>query len=80
MGKILNDITALGLQIVRAHMLRLTEPEVAFLYSEHIGRPYYHLLANHMLSDVVLGIEVAGDSALSTVRTVAGPTNPVTAK
>jgi nucleoside diphosphate kinase len=42
MGKILNDITALGLQIVRAHMLRLTEPDVAFIYSEHIGRPYYH--------------------------------------
>jgi len=33
-----------------------------------------------MLSDVIFGIEVAGDSALNTVRTVAGPTNPVIAK
>ena len=42
MGKIINDITSLGLYIVRAHMLRLTEPDVQFLYAEHAGRPYYN--------------------------------------
>jgi len=28
MGKIINDITSLGLFIVRAHMMRLTDPDV----------------------------------------------------
>lgn len=28
MGKIINDITALGLFIVKAHMMRLTDPDV----------------------------------------------------
>ena len=50
------------------------------MYAEHVGKPYYKHLATHMLSDVVVGIEIAGDKALSTIRTVAGVTNPVTAK
>ena len=64
MGKMINDITSLGLFIVRAHMMRLTDPDVQFLYAEHLGRPYFKQLASHMLSDVVVGIEIAGDQAL----------------
>ena len=80
MGKIINDITALGLLVTRAHMLRLNDADVQFLYSEHLGKPYYKQLAMHMLSDVVVGVEIAGEKALQTIRTVAGVTNPVTAK
>lgn len=50
------------------------------MYAEHFGKPYYKQLAQHMLSDVVVGVELAGDKALSTIKTIAGVTNPVIAK
>jgi nucleoside diphosphate kinase len=33
-----------------------------------------------MVSDVVVGIEVAGEAALATMKELAGPTNPKLAK
>lgn len=37
-------------------------------------------LARHMMSDVVVGFEVAGNDALNVMQLVAGPTNPAQAK
>jgi nucleoside diphosphate kinase len=57
-------------------MLKLTEENVSFIYSEHVGRPYFQHIVRHMISDAVVGIEVAGNSVQSSMLTIAGPTNP----
>jgi nucleoside-diphosphate kinase len=79
-GKIINDLCSLGFQITRVQMLRLNEQSVSVLYREHVGKPYYKQLYMHMTSDVVIGIEVAGDNALNAIKALAGPTNPQIAK
>ncbi len=61
-------------------MLRLNEQSVSVLYREHVSKPYYKQLYSHMTSDVVIGIEVAGDNAINAIKTLAGPTNPMIAK
>ena len=63
MGKIISDITSLGFQISKLSMLRLNEQDVKFIYAEHVGRPYYAHIVRHMVSDVIVGIEVAGNGA-----------------
>lgn len=75
-GKIMTDILSQGFQVVRTQMLRLTEQAVQVLYAEHVGRPYFQQLQQHMTSDVVVGIEVAGQNVIEAMRQMAGPTNP----
>jgi nucleoside diphosphate kinase len=40
-GKIINDVQAMGFQLIRVQMLRLNDSSVQVLYSEHFGKPYY---------------------------------------
>lgn len=61
---------------MRVQMLRLTEQAVNVLYAEHVGKPYFYQLLQHMTSDVVVGVEVAGINAIQAIRSLAGPTNP----
>jgi nucleoside-diphosphate kinase len=41
MGKIISDITSLGFQISRMSMLRFNEQDIAYFYSDHVGKPYF---------------------------------------
>jgi nucleoside diphosphate kinase len=57
-------------------MVRLSESDVQHIYAEHVGRPYFPQIVRHMISDTVIGFEVAGPNALNAMKVLAGPTNP----
>ena len=42
----------------------------------HCNNIHKNHIVRHMISDAVVGIEVAGNSVQSSMLTIAGPTNP----
>ena len=49
-------------------------------YAEHRGKPFFSDLCNYMASDVVTGMELVNENAISGFREVIGPTDPAEAK
>ena len=65
-GKIMSDISQIGLQINKVQMARFDNAMVGQFYSEHVQKPYYPQILSTMTADVVVGIEVVGNDVIST--------------
>ena len=75
-GKIMSDISQVGLQINKVQMARFDSSMVGNFYSEHVQKPYYPQILTTMTADVVVGIEVVGNDVINKCHMLAGPTNP----
>ena len=80
LGKILACVLAAGFKITRLKMHRFTMQQAQAFYSEHQGKAFFNELVAFMSSDVVVGMELVCDNAVSTWREVIGPTNSLTAR
>ncbi|CAD7941764.1 unnamed protein product [Amoebophrya sp. A120] len=74
-GKIIELIHEHGLVISKLQMLKMTKGFAEEQYAEHKGKPFYENLVNFMTSDVCVAMELIGKNAVSTWRSLMGPTN-----
>lgn len=80
MGKIIDSVFQNGFKINKLKMSRFNQNSVSQFYKEHIGKPFYGDLSSFMTSDVVIGMELVADNAVSKWRSAIGPTNTSVAK
>eukprot|EP00391_Amoebophrya_sp_Ameob2_P009693 CAMPEP_0178985412 /NCGR_PEP_ID=MMETSP0795-20121207/2138_1 /TAXON_ID=88552 /ORGANISM="Amoebophrya sp., Strain Ameob2" /LENGTH=372 /DNA_ID=CAMNT_0020676367 /DNA_START=136 /DNA_END=1254 /DNA_ORIENTATION=- len=79
-GRIVQIIHDNKLVISKFQMLKMTRPFAEEQYAEHKGKPFYDNLVNFMTSDVCVAMELIGTNAVSTWRSLMGPTNTQTAR
>jgi nucleoside-diphosphate kinase len=48
-------------------------------YGEHVGKPFFDPLVSFITSGPLVALCVEGPDAVAAVRTLMGPTNPITA-
>jgi len=80
-GKIIDAIYQNGFTISKLKMSKFTQAQHADnFYSEHRGKPFFSDLCAFMQSDVVTGMELVADNAISKFRDIIGPTDANEAK
>lgn len=80
LGKILAGVQAAGFKIARLKMHRFTQNEAQRFYAEHQGKGFFNDLISFITSDVVVGLELVGENAVTAWRNFIGPTNSNTAR
>lgn len=78
-GEIYARFEAVGLKIVAAKMLHLSEAQAKAFYAVHAERPFYMELVNFMMSGPVMVQVLEGEDAIAKNREVMGATNPAEA-
>ncbi|MEZ0393938.1 MAG: nucleoside-diphosphate kinase [Desulfurococcaceae archaeon] len=78
-GEIISRIERKGLEIKALKMVRLTRERAEEFYSVHRGKPFFNSLIEFITSGPVVAMVVEGESAISVVRTMIGPTDGRTA-
>jgi nucleoside-diphosphate kinase len=78
-GEVIGRLERKGLTLVRMRMLTIDEEMAGRHYAEHVERPFFGELVAFITSGPVVAMEWSGPSAVSVVRTIMGPTNPVDA-
>ena len=79
-GRILDIIISAGFRISNLKMVRMTVTQSRQFYAEHTGKPFYEDLTNFIASDVVVGMELVAENAVTKWRQLMGPTSPLVAK
>lgn len=80
LGSIIAIILDSGFKINRMKMLRLTSTQAQTLYSEYQSQPNFSELIAYITSDVVTGLELIGENAVSMWKDLMGPANSMTAR
>ncbi len=78
-GEVISRIERRGLAIKVARLLMVTKEMAAQHYAEHVSKPFYDELVNHITSGPVFAMVVEGPEAVRIVRTMMGATNPLEA-
>ena len=78
-GEILARFERRGLEIRAAKLLRVDRALAEEHYTEHKEKPFFGELVEFITSAPTLALVLAGESAISVVRTTMGATNPVDA-
>lgn len=68
-----------GWRIRALEMRTLDRPTLEQHYAEHAGRPFYEPLVEFMASGPSVIMVVEGERVIEGLRTLAGPTDPITA-
>jgi nucleoside-diphosphate kinase len=76
-GEILSRFERRGFTIRGLKLLRVSRDQAAQHYAEHEGKPFYPDLVEFITSGPVVAMVLEGPSAVSTVRTMMGATNPL---
>jgi nucleoside-diphosphate kinase len=76
-GEILARFERRGFTIRGLKLLRVSRDQAAQHYAEHEGKPFYPDLVEFITSGPVVAMVLQGPSAVSTVRTMMGATNPL---
>ncbi|MCS7097610.1 MAG: nucleoside-diphosphate kinase [Candidatus Methanomethyliaceae archaeon] len=74
-GEIISRIERKGLKIVGMRMINLSEEEAEKLYEVHKNKPFYKDLVNFIRSAPVVIMAIEGESAISIMRRIIGPTD-----
>jgi len=74
-GEIISRIERKGLKIAGMKLKRLTREEAERLYAIHKGKPFYSELVEFVTRGPVVLMAIEGDSAISVVRNILGPTD-----
>jgi nucleoside-diphosphate kinase len=78
-GQVLSRIEGKGLKIIGMKLLWLTREQCQLQYREHEGKYFYPPLLDYMTSGPVIALVLAGYDAITTLRHLAGPTDPAEA-
>lgn len=78
-GEIYSRFEKVGLNIVAAKMLHLSQEQAEGFYTVHKERPFYHDLVSYMTSGPVMVTALQGEAAVDTQRNIMGATNPAEA-
>ena len=78
-GDVIGKLERTGLKIVGMRMLQIDQSLAARHYAEHVQKPFYKGLVGFITSGPVVAMCLEGPNAISIVRKVMGPTNPVDA-
>ena len=76
-GEILGRLERRGLELRAAKLLVVGRDLAERHYAEHREKPFFPELVEFITSAPTLALVVAGESAISVVRTTMGTTNPV---
>ena len=81
MGKIIQVIEQSGFRITNLRMLKLSTPEVQEFYAGSKGAQFLGPdLTQYISSDMVIGMELVRENAVTVLQSIMGPTNTVLAK
>lgn len=78
-GEVTGRLERLGLKIIAMRMLEVDEDLAAQHYAEHVEKPFYPELVSFITSGEVVAMVLEGESAISAVRKLMGPTDPADA-
>jgi len=74
-GEIISRIERKGLRIAGMKLKRLSREEAERLYTIHKGKPFFEELVGFVTRGPVVLMVIEGDSAISVVRNLLGPTD-----
>ena len=75
-GEIINRFEKVGLQVVAARMMQLSQREAEGFYAVHRERPFFKDLVKFMTSGPVMVQVLEGEAAIAKNREVMGATDP----
>ena len=75
-GEIIHRFEKVGLQVVAARMMQLSQREAEGFYAAHRERPFFKDLVKFMTSGPVLVQVLEGEAAIAKNREVMGATDP----
>ena len=75
-GEILNRFEKVGLRVVAARMMQLSQQEAEGFYAVHRERPFFKDLVKFMTSGPVMVQVLEGEGAIAKNREVMGATDP----
>ena len=78
-GEVVDRLERKGLRLVAMDLRVLDEAVAKAHYAEHEGKPFFGDLVEFITSGPLVAICVEGPEAVTAVRTLMGPTNPVQA-
>jgi nucleoside-diphosphate kinase len=78
-GEVIRRFETRGFTIERLEMKTVTEELARAHYAEHVEKPFFPELLEFITSGQVVAIELSGENAVASVRTMMGPTNPADA-
>jgi len=78
-GEVVGRLERKGLRLVAMDLRTLDEVVAKAHYAEHEGKPFFGELVSFITSGPLVAICVEGPDAVTAVRTLMGPTNPVQA-
>ncbi|MCS7106872.1 MAG: nucleoside-diphosphate kinase [Acidilobaceae archaeon] len=74
-GEVISRIERKGIKIRALKMLLMTRQQAEEFYSVHRGKPFFEELVAFASSGPVVAMVLEGDSVISVVRTLIGPTD-----
>jgi nucleoside-diphosphate kinase len=78
-GEVVGRLERKGFRLVAMDLRTLDEATAKQHYAEHEGKPFFGDLVRFITSGPLVAICVEGPEAVTAVRTLMGPTNPVAA-
>ena len=78
-GEIIARFERKGLRIAALRYMTLDRQTAEQHYAEHQGKPFFEELVSFITSGPLVALCVEGPEAVSAVRTLMGPTNPIAA-
>jgi nucleoside-diphosphate kinase len=78
-GEVVGRLERKGFRLVAMDLRTLDEATAKQHYAEHEGKPFFGDLVTFITSGPLIAICVEGPEAVTAVRTLMGPTNPVAA-
>ena len=74
-GEIISRFERKGFKIVALKMIRMTKEQAMNFYSVHADKPFFKDLVEFITSGPIVAMVLEGDSAISVVRQMIGPTD-----
>ena len=78
-GEVVGRLERKGFRLVAVELRTLDEATAKQHYGEHEGKPFFGDLVSFITSGPLVAMCVEGPEAVGAVRTLMGPTNPITA-
>jgi nucleoside-diphosphate kinase len=78
-GEVVGRLERKGFRLLAMELRALDEAVAKQHYAEHEGKPFFDDLVRFITSGPLVAICVEGPEAVTAVRTLMGPTNPVAA-
>jgi nucleoside-diphosphate kinase len=78
-GEVIGRLERKGFRLLAMELRSLDEATAKRHYAEHEGKPFFGDLVSFITSGPLVALCVEGPEAVGAVRTLMGPTNPITA-